>query len=394
MEFKMEKIILIFFDGIVPILLIVFLFVFVIPIIKKKGIKKDSNEIKILNSDTIISETNIITGISAIGFMILFIIVGVIIIYLGVMSNNILSTLIFGGIFFIGIPVAILIKSVIRYYNVSKGKYVIVEDVLEDMEMIVNHNNDNDNETRDQFYFYFKDYFKKYNKRVSVRRSDFNSSKEGDEFYLVFCNKAVYAFNKRKYRLEDNNKILDVNELDSYINVEKYTDEINTNTIKVDKKKLKKDFLDRSQKITVLILIIVSLFLLAFCICIYKNVIEFNVIALITVFIVFVFFMMIALIKIKYLYTIIKNIKYDNFKIKIDTVMSLNNNVDFKDSNTIISFKFKDYKKIVYGDKKDYNITSIGDEFYLVFVKGQNEPIKVYRAKDCILEDDVKGRLM
>lgn len=97
--------------------------------------------------------------------------------------------------------------------------------------------------------------------------------------------------------------------------------------------------------------------------------------------------------KIKYLYTIIKNIKHNNFKIKIDTVTSLNNRVDFKDSNGVISFKFKNYKKIVYADKEDYNIIDIGDEFYLVFVKGEKEPVKVYRLKDSILDGDVREQI-
>lgn len=244
----MEKIILIFFKVFGPISLIASLLILVIPIIKKKTIKKDNNNTKVLNADTIIYETDIITGLTSFVFMFLFIIVGIIVIYLGIAFNNVLVSLTFGGLC-IGIPLVILMKVVIRYNNVSKGKYVIVEDVLKDKEMIFNHYNQDDVDHRDYFYyFYFKDYFSKYNERISVSSKKFYNSKEGEPFYLVFCNKEVYVFNKKEYNLEDNSKVVDINELYRYTNVKKYTDKINTDVIMISKNRIKNDFYNKQEK--------------------------------------------------------------------------------------------------------------------------------------------------
>ena len=100
------------------------------------------------------------------------------------------------------------------------------------------------------------------------------------------------------------------------------------------------------------------------------------------------------MVKIQFVYTITKNIKCGYFEIKKDEVISLNNGVEFQDSNSVISFKFKNYKSIVFADKKDFNNVSIGDEFYLIFVKNEKKPINVYKVNDVILADDVKNMII
>ena len=47
---------------------------------------------------------------------------------------------------------------------------------------------------------------------------------------------------------------------------------------------------------------------------------------------------------VKYRLGIVKNIKKNNYKIKEDEVVSLNNRLSYSDSNKMISFKFKNYK--------------------------------------------------
>ena len=93
-----------------------------------------------------------------------------------------------------------------------------------------------------------------------------------------------------------------------------------------------------------------------------------------------------TIVNVKYSYCIINNIKNNNYEIKEDEVISLNNGIQYSDSNKMISFKFKNYKKIVYADKKYYTDVAIGDKFYLVFVKGEKAPINVYSIKNSILE--------
>ena len=101
-----------------------------------------------------------------------------------------------------------------------------------------------------------------------------------------------------------------------------------------------------------------------------------------------------TIVKIQYMYEIIKNIKSGKFKITKDTVISLNDSVRFRDSNDIMSFKFNDYKKIVYVSKEEYKETNIGEEFYLVFVDGMKEILKIYPVKDNVLDNNVNAKLI
>ena len=71
----------------------------------------------------------------------------------------------------------------------------------------------------------------------------------------------------------------------------------------------------------------------------------------------------------------------------VNSVKSLNNNVDFKDSNEVISFKFENYRNLVYNHKEKFLNAKIGDQFYLVFVKGADEPLIYSLDKSTIGED-------
>ena len=56
-------------------------------------------------------------------------------------------------------------------------------------------------------------------------------------------------------------------------------------------------------------------------------------------------------IKTSYAIRICRQIKKGDLRVREDVVAALNEQVDFKDSNQTISFRFKDYQKIVYAPK-------------------------------------------
>ncbi len=385
----MNKTIILFLANLIPIFSIAFCLFFIIPMLKNQKNKTNNKNLKELDSNTIISESNIIYGMSSFVFLFIFMLVGIIIFYLGIILNNILVSIIFGGLF-IFIPLLILINVYIRYYNVSKNKYVIIEDILEDMEMIVNHSSSDSVDTRDYYYLYFKNYFSKYNKRVRVKQKVYNNAKKGDAFYLVFINNIVYAFNKKDYILSDTNRTLDIKLLKNHYNIKDFKLDENHNIYKINKKMIINDFFDNSQKKTIIFCLLIDLFLIGVGVMLCFNFIKFNWLALVLILIAFIFFLFLTIIKIKYLSGVIRNIKKDNFCIKTDKVVSINNGVPFRDSNEIISFKFNNYKKIVYADKKDFNNIKIDDEVYLVFVKNEKEPIKLYNTENSVLDNDLK----
>ena len=106
----------------------------------------------------------------------------------------------------------------------------------------------------------------------------------------------------------------------------------------------------------------------------------------ILVFAVFVFFLIMNTTHIKHILNMLNQIKNNNYEVKEDEIVSLNNRLSYSDSNRMISFKLKNYKKIVYQDKKYFSDVKEGDKLYLVFVKGEKDPIKVYNAKYSTME--------
>ena len=234
---------------------------------------------------------------------------------------------------------------------------------------------------------YFKDYFKTYNKYVKFKDlKEGTSYKEGDKFYLVFVkgNSIPYIFAANEYTLSSSEKLQTIEEIKNYTNLEEYVLEINDEQIIINKERITKDFFNKSQKQTVLIDVAITIGIVLFAIL--TSFLYFNIFVIIILFLVFALFLIMTIIKIKYLLTINSNIKNNNYEIKEDEIISLNNRLNYSDSNKIISFKLKNYKKIVYADKKYFTNIAIGDKLYLVFVKGEKEPIKVYNKKNSILE--------
>jgi len=78
-----------------------------------------------------------------------------------------------------------------------------------------------------------------------------------------------------------------------------------------------------------------------------------------------------------------------NYKIKTDRVVSIGKDNDdgYEESYGLDTLRFENYKKIVYLTQTDFHEVSVDDAFYLVFVKGEDEPIKIYPCKESVLDD-------
>ena len=325
--------------------------------------------------------------------LLVFFIIGLIVIYATSKSENTFN-MIFGiilGLVVCIIAIIVIFKTIKMVINVLNRNYIIIEDELMDKHYYNDHSM-GDETNNSCWQLYFKNFFKTYNQFIRYQDlREGNNYKIGDKFYLVFVKgvKLPYMFAAKEYNLaqSEKDKLKTIEEAKEYINLKEFVLETEAHSEKkiINSKKIINDFFDKRQKQTVLFLVAGTLGLLAFGIIIYiSNPI---LIALIMILFAFAILLMLSIVKIKYLLTVINNIKNNNYKIKEDEVVSLNNGIRYSDSNEVISFKFKNYKKIVYADKKDFLDVVIGDKIYLVFVKGEKEPIKVYNVKNSILEN-------
>lgn len=392
----MEKLILDFFENLHFVFIVVAIICFVIPIIcilvrRKVREKKRS----ILDKYTIMIDAGIYDRLLLIIFLSIFFITGLILIYLAITKSENTTILIFGiisGIITCVIPIVISFNTIKMAKNILNGNYIIIEDELKDKYYY--NDSSSDNVDHSCWRLYFKDYFKLYDSSVRCKNiKEGNKYKIGDKFYLVFINgdSYPYIFAKKEYNLtsDESKKLKTFDEVTSYIKLKKFIleNEKFNEKIVINKKRIIDDFYDKKQKQTVFFDVFAVLFILLGGILIAKF--YFYLIAIIIISLMFIFFLVICITKIKYLLTIINNIKRDNYKIKEDEVISLNNNIQYSDSNKVISFKFKNYKNIVYSDKKNYLDTKVGDKFYLIFVKGEKAPIKVYAINNSILDKEL-----
>lgn len=403
----MEKIIIMLITS--PFMFFMVFLSFIIAIVftlnrrNKRKVKRDILDIK-----TMLMESDVTLRVPLITFGLVFIIFGLVVIYAGLKTTDILgnkiTACIFGGIMII-VPILIITNSFKQRMKIKMGKYIITIDTLLDKYYYNDHNSNPDSVDHSRWQLYFKDFYKKYNKYVILKDLRYGDKINiGEQFYLVFISGSsqpnIYSLNE--YTLSDNekSKLIKLEDAKDFIKLKEFKIE---NEIKeekiidqkekiiINKKKIENDFFDKKEKQTLLFSICSTLFCLLFLIMVLLNILDFPIstliISVILISIMLLFFLFMTIVKIKYLFSVVKNIKKNNFKVKKDKVISLNNLVQFKDSNHIISFKFNDYKKIVFEDKKNYLGTEIGDEFYLIFVKGEKEPIKVYRVKDSILDN-------
>lgn len=387
----MEKLILIFVENFRMIAFVIAIVCFVVPNVyslirkKKRKIKSD-----ILDKYTIMNSSENV-GLSL--FHIIVFIIGLFVIYIAINiteNNSAMRDGIIFGIIICLYSMIIIFKPIKAATIIKKGEYVIILDELMDKYYYNAHAFSGEIDSSG-WQLYFKDFFKKYNKYIYFRYlKEGNEYKIGDKFYLVFMRqrKIPLIFPANEYTLaqSEKDKLKTINEVDNYIKLEKFIlkEENNNKKSTINRERIVDDFFDKHQKLTVLFNSLAIFFILLSGILVYKF--YFNLGGLLVISLVFVCFLLMSIVKIKYLLTIINNIKKGNYKIEEDVVVSLNSNLQFRNSNEMISFKFENYNKIVYADKKDYLNSKIGDKFYLVFVKGEKEPIKIYNVNSFTLD--------
>lgn len=393
----MEKVIINFIEKIHIIWLIIVVLCFIIPMIytltkrKKRKVKRD-----ILDKRTIMIDSGISSNIGLILFHLVFLVFGLIIIYVATNTAENLSTMIFGIIFGIAmclIPIFISMKTIKTALKILNGKYVIVLDELKDKYYYQDRSYNGDNIDNSGWHLYFKDYFKTYDNYVKFKDlKEGGNYKIGDKFYLVFLKESnyPYIFAADEYNLapSEKEKLKTIDEVAEYIKLEKFVlkKEIHNERIIINKKRIIEDFCKNKSIIPD---ILIPIGILLFGIITYISFLQ--LILLIIILVIFLFFLIMGIYSVKYRLGIVKNIKNNNYKIKEDEVVSLNNRLSYSDSNKMISFKFKNYKGIVYADKKDFYDTKVGDKFYLVFVKKEKEPIKVYNVKNSMIESEANN---
>lgn len=365
--------------------IIFFIISIIYSMIKEKKRKKSKD---VLDKKTIMINYGSTLGIVL--FIILFII-GLIIFYASIKSKITFNIIIgiFCSVVFCIIPSIIIISSKIKTAtNILKGNYIIVEDELLDKKYSNNSN-------RKKWSLYFKEFFKTYN-RCIYETSKGNEYKIGDKFYLVFEKKArfpnIYKVSEYKLEEKEKSKLMTLEEAKKYINLEEFVLKKETSKEKnnINPKNIINDFYNKKKKQKVIIEVALTLVLIVALIMTIKFYSLFDITTLILILLSIILYLITFLIEsivdIKCFFTIINDIKNNKYEIKEDEIISLNNNLSFSDSNTMISFKLKNYKKIVYEYKKDFLDTLPGDKLYLVFVKGKKEPIKVYNVKNSIIE--------
>jgi len=378
----MTEIVYFIFNHLGFIMMLTFFLAFILPIIMKKKKTKRVGKV-ILTPKTIVSESGVSYQLPVIIFLIIFLLVGAMIIFQGISMSastvNMIGNILFGGVFML-LPLVVIVKILKKNIQLLSGNYVVLKDVLKDKDYYISSGSDKD----EHYYLFFENYFERFNKRVSVSKSVYQEANIGDEFFLVFAKKSVYAFNARDYEFNDYSKSIHIEELDEYLNEKEFELEKNTEIIHITSKRIIDDFLNDNERKTCIVFGLSSLFLIAVAVGVIM--LDTSTVGNIIVILFAAVWIFLASVKIKYVIEIVWNIKKGNFKIKNDRVVSLNDNIDYKDSNAMISFKFENYKNIVYTKRKFYNEVVVGDDFYLVFVKGNKEPIRAYHCKQSVLE--------
>ena len=338
-----------------PLLFVlIFIFVFIIPILIKRT-RNESRKITkgILNRNSIIVDSELLIQTISILYLLIFILVGIYIMYFTAfysesISSKIVGIVIGGGICCL-IPIIIIAKIYMKIIRIKMGKFIIMVDELAD-KYYFNDNTTDPEKDYSSWKLYFRDYFKKYDESINILNKALgNKYKKNDKFYLVFVKgcSSPYIYPLSEYTLDENEKdklknIDDVEILKKPKKVVTKKKESKNENI-ISQKRIIKDFNNKGNLKTAIFSIFLSIFTLIFfliSLLFFKH-----VIASILTFLVFGLMAFMTIVKIQYMYEIIKNIKSGKFKITKDTVISLNDSVRLRDSNDIMFFKFNDYKK-------------------------------------------------
>lgn len=270
--------------------------------------------------------------------------------------------------------------------NIQNKNYIIILDEL--MDKYYYRDVPSTEVDNSAWHLYFKEYFRLYNKKVRIIHYQIgNRYKAGDKFYLVFVkgkkNPFIFAVNEYELGITEQEKISSFSEASDYINFKKFTIKENDNkgAVTVDKKRLIRDFLDINKIVNALICTLVSVFAIIMIVTFWEEGLPVIIIG----FMFLLVFGLISVSNINYMIRIVTNIRKNRYVIKIDKVVSINEETNYRSLNSQIKLKFEDYKENIYVERKYYNSVRVGDEFYLVFIKGNYEPIKIYNVKENIL---------
>ena len=362
---------------------------------KNNNPTNNNQNLKVLDTKCIMGKPKIFLIL----VLLFFFIMGVsLIIFSLTLTKTLFNTIAFMGSI-ICLTTILSILFLLKYNaKIRKEQYAIVLDVLMDKEFYSDVGSSADTVSVSSWRLYFKNYFKKYDNYICLTNKSLGLKYNiGDEFYLIFVKgfRDPYIYSAKEYDLAEStkSKLMTLDEAKEYINLKEFVlkakNDIKNGNEKViiSKKKIKKDFTSTPHISTMIveILVCICLLLALIMVIIYSK----NLIAILGILFFILVFGFFTVLKVIYVYKVYSNIHKGNIRIKLDEVVSLNNLVEFRESNSATSFKFKNYKKIVFADKKEYPDVKIGDEFYLVFVRGEKEPIKVYSTKNSVLDDDM-----
>lgn len=276
------------------------------------------------------------------------------------------------------------IRKVRPIINVLRGNYVVIKDVLKDRDERYHH--DSDKHRRPLRLFYFKDYFTKFNSGVVVTKELFERSLNGDEFYLIFIrgeNTLAYRCKEAQIAPEVAKKIIPIEKLKDYTKEKEF--KIKEKDPFLEKKDVNKSDIvwDTFKKRipTIFIYFIVSAFLIS---SIFFILFVFEVNKLAVILVILMLFVVVAMLvlQIGFIFKVNSSMKNNKYVVKLDTVMSINERFGFKDTNNLVKLKFKNTKKSVILKRVEFPNVQVDDEFYLIFIGGESEPIEVYDKRD------------
>ena len=350
-------------------------------------------EVQQLNKKTIIDEMDVMMTYGIMAFLLMFMCVGVVFFGMfleGIQNNtttdNIIAMIIMS--MFIFVPLISIINLNPPVFKVMRGKYVIVEDILADKRMVTHSENPN------SYYLYFQNYFKIYNHQTTTTYFTYMKSEIGDKFYLVFCGKEVLVFRQGDYILDMNEreKVVDINHLEDYIRIEKHEKRINKEEKLSEIEEITKNILIEECKKTPesknAYIVMGSILLILLIIAVLNQ-----------SFVGVAFFVYILWVCIKGVNELNKKIKTriskvvnNEFGIICDYVDTIGEDVDFSSSNEYTSLKFKNTKYLEIGKIEELKDAHIGDEYYLVYLNGEKEPLAIYNAKYTKIGSDISVR--
>ncbi len=283
-------------------------------------------------------------------------------------------TLLFVSLVFFVVSAIILTFRIKPDIKILKGNYIIYEDILKDKDIRISNDTDGGKDTT--YFFYFEKLFKLENESIIGDRSSYYDSEIGDKFYIISCGKLRLIFNENQFVVSDKTKITEIPQPSTE------TTQASIEKKALTKQIIKHDFLSETGQIRteIFFFILASLFIFIFIMSFYQE-IDDKFIAIFMSGFVSIFLLFMFIIKTIYIIQVLSRINKNKFKISTEKITKIGE-VAFKDSNSIIKFKFEHYNKYVPANKADFVSIKEGDYCHLVFVEKENTPLKVYNAKN------------